>query len=230
MQPHPSRNTSVRDPLSWATGYACLGMLLSFGGCMAGPVEAERVEPGETSSELGNGPGPGITPSGGEPTGAAGAPASALISPPTAGGPAVAPTTAPCATDADCRVERDNCSECACHVLAATQHLDACYGSKVTVCRHRGSMHPKSLRSGVRQHPLSTQLTGDVAARKLLDVQKHGAQQRGAKRPGNPERSTQDASELRAEAVLRRGYVRRNSRFLACKWRDRRDSAHVGRR
>jgi hypothetical protein len=107
-------------------------MLLSFAGCMAGTVDAEQVEPGATSSELGIGPGPGITPTASAPAGAAGAPALATILTPTAGGPAVAPKTAPCASDADCRVERDNCSECACQALGATQQMNACYGEKVT--------------------------------------------------------------------------------------------------
>src|SRR5262245_58701080 len=118
MQPNQSKFTS-------ALCHVGIGMLLSFAGCMAGAADEEPVEPGQTSSELGIGPGPAITP-----TGTAGA--AAIILPPTAGHPAVGPTTASCTTDADCRVERDNCSECACQALGASQAMSGCYGEKVT--------------------------------------------------------------------------------------------------
>ena len=130
MQPNRSKNTRVRGQLSRAICRAGLGAVLSFAGCLASGLDTEQVDPGQTSSELGAGPGPGITPTGSTSSAVAGA--SAVILGGTAGGPAVAPTTAPCAADADCRVERDNCSECGCQALGTSQSTGACYGEKVT--------------------------------------------------------------------------------------------------
>ena len=126
MQPNHSKTTSVRCYLQRATAYASAGILLSFAGCM-GPADTEQVDPGQTSSELGIGPGPGITPAGSKPSAAA----LSTILLPTAGAPAI-PNSAPCASDNDCRVERSDCSQCACHALGATQKMSACYGEKVT--------------------------------------------------------------------------------------------------
>lgn len=109
--------------------YAGIGMLLWSAGCMAGGLDAEQVEPGQTSSELA-GATPGITPTGTTPSGVAGA--AAVILGGAAGAPAVLPTIAPCVSDADCHVARDNCSECACHALNTSQSMPACYGEKVT--------------------------------------------------------------------------------------------------
>ena len=124
MQPdfQQSKNTHTRSALQRTTYGAGLGMLLSFAGCMASAADGEQFEPGQTSSERG---GSGVT-------GAAGASASPVILPATAGGPTLIPETASCATDADCRVEQDNCSQCACQALGATQGGAACYGEKVT--------------------------------------------------------------------------------------------------
>lgn len=109
--------------------YAGVGMLLSlasWAGCMAGGLDAEQVEPGQTSSELAATT-PGITTT---PSGVAGA--AAVILGGAAGAPAVLPTTSPCVSDADCHVAQDNCSECACHALNTSQSMPACNGAKVT--------------------------------------------------------------------------------------------------
>src|ERR1700761_1511534 len=121
MQPDRSKRTNLRRFL----GRAGLGtLLLSSVGCMAaGAMDSEEVDPGQTSSELGI-----IPPVAGG--GAAGALATVL--PPTAGAPAIIAGAATCASDADCRVERANCSECACQALGASQSVTACYGEKVT--------------------------------------------------------------------------------------------------